>query len=202
MEQTERKDITIIDYGLGNLQSVCFALDRIGASYELTNDRDKIKAARRLLLPGVGEASTAMQELKRLDLADTIRSLEQPVLGICLGMQLLCAYSEEGGTECLNIIPIRIKQFAPSPNIKVPHIGWNTIGRLKSPLLIDLQEESYVYFVHSFFAEYSEHTIATCNYGVEFSAAIALNNFYGCQFHPEKSGDIGELILRNFIHLS
>ncbi|MGL4331394.1 MAG: imidazole glycerol phosphate synthase subunit HisH [Bacteroidales bacterium] len=199
---TDRKDITIIDYGLGNLQSICFALDRIGASYELTNDKEKIKAAHRVLLPGVGEASTAMQELTRLDLIDTIRNLEQPVLGICLGMQLLCTHSEEGNTDCLNLIPIQVKQFKPENELKVPHTGWNTIERLKSPLLIDIQEECYLYFVHSYYAERSEHTIAECNYGFNFSAAIAFNNFYGCQFHPEKSGDTGELILRNFIHLS
>ncbi|MGL5317827.1 MAG: imidazole glycerol phosphate synthase subunit HisH [Bacteroidales bacterium] len=198
----DRKDITIIDYGLGNLQSICFALDRIGASYEITNDKSKIELAHRVLLPGVGEAGTAMAELKRLDLVDTIKSLQQPVLGICLGMQLLCEHTEEGDTSCLNLIPVKVKQFTPSAEHKVPHIGWNTISRLKSPLLIDIHEESHVYFVHSYYAECSEHTIAECSYGIPFSAAIVSNNFYGCQFHPEKSGDIGELILRNFIHLS
>ncbi|MGL5788222.1 MAG: imidazole glycerol phosphate synthase subunit HisH [Bacteroidales bacterium] len=198
----KRPDITIIDYGIGNLKSICFSLDRIGATYELTNDRNRIMNAQRILLPGVGEASTAMAELKRLNLTETIKSLKVPVLGICLGMQLLCESSEEGDTACLGIIPVKVKKFTPEDQIKVPHTGWNTISRLKSPLFLDIQENDYLYFVHSFYAEDSAYTIAECEYSLYFGAAIALDNFYGCQFHPEKSGETGEQILRNFIQLS
>ncbi|MGL5636687.1 MAG: imidazole glycerol phosphate synthase subunit HisH [Bacteroidales bacterium] len=196
------KDITIIDYDTGNLQSVCYALDRIGASYELTSDPAIIKKAHRVLLPGVGEASSAMRILQERGLDHVIKDLSQPVLGICLGMQLMCAHSEEGDVECLHIFPNQVQKFPLMENIKVPHVGWNTIGNLKSPLLIDLAEECYMYFTHSFYVEKNEHTIATCNHGIDFSACIAFNNFYGCQFHPEKSGDIGEIILRNFIQIS
>lgn len=197
-----RVDITIIDYGIGNLKSICFSLDRIGATYELTNNKEQIQNAQRVLLPGVGEASTAMAELEKLDLIETIKALKVPVLGICLGMQLLCESSEEGNVNCLNIIPVKAKKFIPKGDIKVPHTGWNTIDRLKSPLLLDIEENEYLYFVHSYYVEDSEYTIANCFYSLDFSAAIANLNFYGCQFHPEKSGATGEKILRNFIQLS
>ena len=196
------KDITIIDYDTGNLESICYALDRIGATYELTADPAIIQNAHRVLLPGVGEASTAMSDLKGKGLDSVIKSLTQPVLGICLGMQLMCSHSEEGDRDCLNIFPNKAIKFPLMENLKVPHVGWNTISGLKSPLLIDLAENSYVYFTHSYYVEKNEHTIATCNHGIDFSACIAYNNFYGCQFHPEKSGEIGETILRNFIQLS
>lgn len=196
------KDITIIDYDTGNLQSICYALDRMGASYELTCDPASIIKAHRVLLPGVGEASSAMKILKERGLDTVIKNLTQPVLGICLGMQLMCAHSEEGDVECLHIFPNKVRKFPIMEGLKVPHVGWNTITNLKSPLLIDLAEDSYMYFTHSFYVEKNSNTIAICNHGIDFSACIAYNNFYGCQFHPEKSGDLGEVILRNFIQLS
>jgi len=191
--------LAIIDYNAGNIQSVLFAMERLGVEATLTKDADTIRKADKVIFPGVGEASTTMQCLRELGLDTLIPTLTQPTLGICLGMQLMCAYSEENDTECLGIFPQHVKRFIPKNNEKVPHIGWNTIGKLGGFLSENLSEESHVYFVHSYYVEMSEHTIATANYVLPFSAAMQRDNFYATQFHPEKSGSIGEQILRNFL---
>lgn len=195
--------IAIVDYDTGNLRSVCNVLDRIGAEYCITDNHDIIKAADKVLLPGVGEASSAMQKLNERGLCDVIKGLEQPVLGICIGLQLMCRRSEEGNAECLGIFDTDVRKFVPSPSdgVKVPHMGWNEIKNLSSPLFKGIDEGAFVYFVHSFAPDVCEGTIATSANGREFAAAINKDNFYGAQFHPEKSGAIGELILKNFIEL-
>lgn len=192
--------ITIIDYGAGNLHSVTGALARLGAEYELTNDPRRISNAEKVLLPGVGAAGPAMERLRLSGLADPVRSLTRPVLGICLGMQLMCAYSEESDTDCLGIFDNTVRRFVV-PELKVPHMGWNTLRKLRSPLYSGLREESHVYFVHSYAAGLNEHTIAVTDYGIPFSASLNKDNFYGMQFHPEKSGTAGESILKNFLEL-
>lgn len=194
--------LAIIDYNAGNIQSVLFAMERLGVEATLTKDADTIRKAGKVIFPGVGEASTTMQCLRELDFDTLIPSLTQPTLGICLGMQLMCAYSEENDTECLGIFPQHVKRFLPKNNEKVPHIGWNTIGKLGGFLSENLSNESHVYFVHSYYVEMSEYTVATANYVLPFSAAIQRDNFYATQFHPEKSGSIGEQILRNFLSLN
>lgn len=195
--------IVIIKYNAGNIQSVLFALERLGVTATVTDDAERIKSADKIIFPGVGEASTAMQYLieKRLD--ELIISLKQPVLGICLGMQLMCDYSEEGNTECLSIFEdVSVKRFIPEKsNEKVPQVGWNTISNLKSPLFKEVSESSFCYFVHSYYAEESEYTIATTNYTKPYSAALQKHNFYGVQFHPEKSAKAGDNILKNFLSL-
>lgn len=191
--------IAIIDYNAGNVQSVMFALQRIGVEAVLTNDIELIQKADKVIFPGVGEASTTMNHLRKLGLTKVIPNLKQPVLGICLGMQLLCTYSEEGQTDCLGVFPQRVIRFEPS--LKVPHVGWNTVSNLKAPLFNSNLENEYVYFVHSYYAAIREHTIATTDYITPFSAALQKDNFYAVQFHPEKSGTIGEVILKNFIEL-
>ncbi len=195
--------IAIVDYDTGNLRSVCNVLDRIGAEYCITDNHDIIRNADRVLLPGVGEASSAMQKLSERGLCDVIRGLEQPVLGICIGLQLMCRRSEEGNAECLGIFDTEVRKFIPSPaeGVKVPHMGWNEIKNLSSPLFKGIEEGAFVYFVHSFAPDICEGTIATSANGREFAAAINRGNFYGAQFHPEKSGVVGELILKNFIEL-
>jgi len=196
-------NIAIIDYNAGNVQSVLFALERIGASAILTSDIDKIKSADKVIFPGVGEAKNTMAYLRKTGLADAIYNLKQPTLGICLGMQLLCQHSEEGNTDCLNIIPLKVKKFlATATTEKIPHIGWNKIV-LKKPSHLFQKNESgdYVYFVHSYYVESGIYTTATCDYILPFSAALQKDNFYATQFHPEKSGDVGELILKEFINL-
>ena len=192
--------ITIIDYGTGNLKSVINAFTRLGAEYELTADPVKIKNAEKVLLPGVGAARPAMEKLRNARLVDTVKSLTQPVLGICLGMQLMCSWSEEGDTECLGLFDNAVRRF-DTPGLKVPHMGWNEIYNLRSPLYAGLEENSYVYFVHSYAVEVNENTIATTDYGVPFSASLNKDNFFGAQFHPEKSGPVGERILKNFLAL-
>lgn len=192
--------ITIIDYGTGNLRSVVNAFARLGAEYELTADPRKIRAAEKVLLPGVGAARPAMEKLTRAGLDEVVKSLTQPVLGICLGMQLMCAWSEEGDTPCLGIFDNAVRRF-DAPGLKVPHMGWNSIYDLRSPLYAGVQEDSYVYFVHSYAVEVNENTIAACDYGAAFSASLNRDNFFGAQFHPEKSGEVGERILRNFLEL-
>lgn len=195
--------IAIVDYDTGNLRSVCNALDRIGAEYCVTDNHDIIKNADRVLLPGVGEASSAMQKLSERGLCDVIRGLKQPVLGICIGLQLMCRSSEEGNARCLGIFDAEVRRFTPSPadGVKVPHMGWNEIRNLQSPLFKGIDEGAFVYFVHSFAADVCGGTIATSCNGREFAAAINKDNFYGAQFHPEKSGAVGERILKNFIEL-
>ena len=193
--------IAIIDYKMGNLRSVENALKRLGAEFCVTADPDVIRAADKVLLPGVGNAAEAMHNLREVGLVEVIRSLRRPVLGICVGMQVMCRHSEEGDVECLNIFDSRVKRFTPAPDLKVPHMGWNQIGNLESKLFKGLEGGSYVYFVHSYYPELCPDTIATSRHGVMFSAALKYENFYGTQFHPEKSGDVGERIIENFLKL-
>lgn len=193
--------IAIVDYKMGNLRSVENALRRLGADFTVTADADVIRRADKVLLPGVGNAAEAMENLRAADLVDVIRSLRQPVLGICVGMQVMCRHSEEGDVDCLGIFDARVKRFVPAPEVKVPHMGWNRIGNLETKLFKDLDGGSYVYFVHSYYPELCPDTIATATHGVMFSAALKYENFYGTQFHPEKSGDVGERIISNFLKL-
>ena len=195
--------IAIIDYDTGNLRSVCNALDRIGVQYCLTDDPSLIAQADRVLLPGVGEASSAMQKLQERGLCDVIRNLKVPVLGICIGMQLMCRHSEEGNVDCLGIFDADVRKFEadPAAGVKVPHMGWNSLVDLKTGLFDGLADGDFVYFVHSFAADVCEDTVAVSENGRLFSAAMRKGNFYGAQFHPEKSGEVGEKILRNFMNL-
>ena len=193
-------NLAIIKYNAGNIQSVMIALERLGVNAVVTDDVEEIKNADRVIFPGVGEASTAMKYLKEKKLDELIRDLKQPVLGICLGMQLLCDHSEENDTDCLGIIPIQVKRFN-DPQLKIPQMGWNSIHGLKSPLFKNIEEGSFIYNVHSYYAVDSEYSIATCNYGLFYSAAIHKDNFYGVQFHTEKSADTGDRILRNFLSI-
>lgn len=195
--------IAIIDYDTGNLRSVCNALDRIGAEYVLTDDPEVISKADRVLLPGVGEASSAMHKLQERGLCEVIKALQVPVLGICIGMQLMCRHSEEGDVDCLGIFDADVLKFqaAPSEGVKVPHMGWNAITGLETGLFDGLSDGDFVYFVHSFAASVCDDTIAVSENGRKFSAAMHRGNFYGAQFHPEKSGEAGERILRNFMNL-
>jgi glutamine amidotransferase len=196
--------LVIIKYNAGNIQSVLFALERIGVSAIVTDDPSAILAADKVIFPGVGEASTAMNYLKERNLDQLIIQLKQPVLGICLGMQLMCKSSEENNTQCLGIFDTTVNAFKNehAVNIKIPQIGWNTIFNLKSPLFNHIKENSFCYFVHGYYAALCNNTIASTSYGKEYSSALHKNNFYGTQFHPEKSADIGEQILKNFINLS
>lgn len=191
--------MAILKYNAGNIQSVSFALNRLGVSPVITDDPQILTAADRVIFPGVGEAASAMQYLKERNLDQVIKSLQCPLLGICLGMQLMCESSEEGATSGLGIFPVRVKRF-PAEN-KVPQVGWNTVARLSGPLFKNIPDESYFYFVHSYYAELSADSAAVCDYIVEFSASLAKDNFYGTQFHPEKSGSNGELVLKNFLEL-
>ena len=193
--------IAIVDYKMGNLRSVENALKRLVAEYVVTADAEVIKSADRVLLPGVGNAAEAMENLRAASLVDTIKQLRRPVLGICVGMQVMCRHSEEGDVDCLNIFDARVKRFTPSADVKVPHMGWNTIGNLETKLFKGLEGGSYVYFVHSYYPELCPDTIATSSHGMMFSAALKYENFYGTQFHPEKSGDVGERIIENFLKL-
>jgi glutamine amidotransferase len=198
--------IAIVKYNAGNIQSVLYAMERLGVDAEVTDDAEKIEGADKVLFPGVGEASSAMQSLIENNLDRIIKNLKQPVFGICVGMQLLCNHSEENDTTCLGIVPIQVKKFLfPAPSgegvgvRKVPQIGWNNIYNLKSELFKGIDDKSFIYNVHSYYAEDSEYTIATCNYGIEYAAAVKKDNFYGVQFHTEKSAVIGDRILKNFI---
>lgn len=195
--------LVIIKYNAGNIQSVLFALERIGVQAIVTDDAAEISTADKVIFPGVGEASTAIQYLKARNLDRLIVSLRQPVLGICLGMQLLCTHSEENNTDCLNVFTeVMVKKFAPANiSLKVPQIGWNNIFHLHSPLFNSVNENEYCYFVHGYYAGKSSYTIATADYGGEYSAALQKDNFYGVQFHPEKSAATGEQILKNFLSL-
>ena len=193
--------IAIVDYDTGNLCSVWNALERIGAKYVITDNAEVIKNADKVLLPGVGEASSAMKKLHERGLCEVIKNLTQPVLGICIGMQLMCRSSEEGNTECLGIFDTEVKRFYADKKagVKVPHMGWNEIHNIKTPLLDSIKEGVFLYFVHSFAPQMCDEAIATSENGMHFAAALNKGNFYGTQFHPEKSGSIGELILKNFI---
>ena len=197
------RSIVIIKYNAGNIQSVMFALQRIGVEAVVTDNHEAIMATDKVIFPGVGEASSAMNSLKENNLDVLIKNLKQPVLGICVGMQLLCKYSEENDTECLGIFDEPVKRFCPpsGDGDKVPQIGWNNIYNLQSPLMKNIPENSYCYFVHSYYVPQSEYSIATTNYVQPYSSAIHKNNFYGIQFHAEKSAEIGEQILKNFIEL-
>ena len=193
--------VAIIDYKMGNLRSVENALKRLGAEFCVTANPAVIRAADRVLMPGVGNAAEAMHNLREAGLVEVIRSLRRPVLGICVGMQVMCRHSEEGDTPCLGIFDSHVKRFTPTSEQKVPHMGWNKIGNLESKLFKGLEGGSYVYYVHSYYPELCPDTIATSNHGVMFSAALKYENFYGTQFHPEKSGDVGERIIENFLKL-
>ena len=191
--------IVIINYGVGNIQSIKFAIERLGFEAVLSNDWKEIKAADRVIFPGVGEASFAMKMLIDSGLDVLIPTLKQPVLGICLGMQLMCNKSEEGNTTGLGIFDVDVIKF--TPKVKVPQMGWNQIYNLKSLLFKGINENEYMYLVHSFYVPNCLEAIATTNYEVEYASALQKNNFYGTQFHPEKSGDVGEQILGNFLKL-
>lgn len=189
--------VVIIKYNAGNIRSVEFAIKRLGFACEITDNPELIRSADRVIFPGVGSAGITMQYLRERKLDAIIKSLTQPVLGICLGQQLLCSYSEEDDTPCIGIFQQKVKKFEPM--LKVPHMGWNAIRNLRSPLFSAELENQYVYFVHSYYVETCEHTIATTDYILPFSAAMHYNNFYATQFHPEKSGSVGEIILKNFL---
>jgi imidazole glycerol-phosphate synthase subunit HisH len=195
--------VAIIKYNAGNIMSVDYALQRLGIEAEVTGDVEKIVKADKVIFPGVGEASTTMAYLKEFKLDQLLRSLKQPVLGICLGMQLMCRHSEENNVDCIGIFEEDVRLFVPAKNenskLKVPHMGWNDITDLKSPLFDSTIDRQYVYFVHSYYATIGEHTAAVCNYMIPFAAAMQKDNFYATQFHPEKSGPIGAKILKNFI---
>ena len=198
-------NIVIIKYNAGNIESVNNALQRLGVLAEITADHDKIRKADKVIFPGVGEASTTMAYLRKEGLDKLIPELKQPVLGICLGLQLMCSHSEEGDTPCLGIFEERVKRFIPEPGMefvtKVPHMGWNSISQLKSGIFDLSIDNQYVYFVHSYYAAVGEHTAAVCNYINPFSAALHKDNFYATQFHPEKSGTVGARILENFLKI-
>jgi len=200
-------NITIIKYNAGNIRSVLYALERIGYSASVTDNADEIRNSDKVIFPGVGEASTAMNYLKDRNLDRLIYSLTQPVLGICLGMQLMCKYSEENDTKCLGIFDENVKKFksqipiAIGTKVKIPQIGWNNIYGLKTDLFKNVTEDSYCYFVHGYYASVGEHTIAATDYIQSYSSALHKGNFYGVQFHPEKSAVAGEKILANFLNL-
>ncbi len=198
-------NIVIIKYNAGNIESVNNALQRLGVKAEITGDHEMIRAADKVIFPGVGEASTTMAYLKKEGLDKLIPELKQPVLGICLGLQLMCSYSEEGDTPCLGIFDEQVKRFIPKPGMefvtKVPHMGWNNITDLKSGIFDSSLENQFVYFVHSYYAAVGEDTAAICSYINPFSAALHRDNFYATQFHPEKSGVVGAKILENFLKI-
>lgn len=191
--------IAIVKYNAGNIRSVQNALSRLGYDSIITDDPAKLKAADKVIFPGVGEANSAMRYLKENRLDVVIKSLQQPVLGICLGLQLMCSSSEEGNTECLDIFPNKVLRF--QGDAIIPHMGWNDFTSSQGPLFNDIKIEDDVYFVHSYYAELGEYTTATCDYIQPFSAAISKDNFYATQFHPEKSAGIGTRILKNFLEL-
>ena len=195
----------IIKYNAGNIESVANALERLGVKAEITADHHRIKHADKVIFPGVGEAGTTMKYLREHRLDELIVSLKQPVLGICLGLQLMCSHSEEGDTQCLGIFNEKVKRFDPEPgqefSIKVPHMGWNSLHNIKRGLFSPEMEDSYVYFVHSYYAGVGEDTAAICNYIIPFSAALTKDNFFATQFHPEKSGEVGAAVLQNFLKI-
>jgi glutamine amidotransferase len=192
--------LAIVQYNAGNIQSVIHALRRLGVEPVLSDDAEVLAAADKVIFPGVGEASSAMRYLQAKGLDHTLRQLRQPTLGICLGLQLMCRHSEENNSPCLGIFDLEVKRFESS-SLKVPHIGWNTIQQLSSPLFKGIAEESYVYYVHSYYATLGQHSIAQSHYAQAYSAAIHRDNFYAVQFHPEKSSQVGAQILQNFLSL-
>ncbi|WP_460567142.1 imidazole glycerol phosphate synthase subunit HisH [Flaviaesturariibacter terrae] len=195
-------NLAIIKYNAGNIQSVLNALERLGAPATVTDDPEAIRGADKVIFPGVGEASTAMASLRENGLDTVLQGLQQPVLGICVGMQLLCRHSEENDTAALGIIPVSVRRFPKGAGAeKVPQVGWNTIHDLRTPLFTGVAEDSYVYNVHSYYAEDSSYTIARCHYILDYAAAVQKDNFYGVQFHTEKSAAIGDRILQNFLTL-
>ena len=199
VDKSERMKLIIIDYGAGNIKSIQFAFKRFGVNAILSSNIDEIKTADKVIFPGVGEASSAMKMLQESGLDKIIPTLKQPVLGICLGMQLMCNFSEEGNTKGLGIFDVVIKRFSNA--VKVPQVGWNTIAKLKSDLFTGVKEKEFMYLVHSFYAENCKESIATTAYEIEYAAALQNDNFYGVQFHPEKSGIEGAKILANFLKL-
>ena len=194
--------VAVVKYNAGNIRSVDYALKRLGVEAVITADKEILQSADKVIFPGVGEAGTTMNHLKATGLDELIKNLRQPVFGICLGMQLMCRHSEEGEVDCLNIFGVDVKRFVPQKHEdKVPHMGWNTIGKTNSKLFEGFTEEEFVYFVHSFYVPVCDFTAAETDYIHPFSAALHKDNFYATQFHPEKSGKIGERILRNFLDL-
>ncbi len=191
--------VAIVRYNAGNIQSVLYSLERIGVTAEVTDDVELLRSADKVIFPGVGEASSSMKYLKERHLDTAIAGLKQPVLGICFGMQLMCAHSEEGNTDCLGIFDEKLKKFSAINGVKVPQIGWNQIHDLRSPLFDGIGENAFCYFVHSYYAAIGPHTIGTAEYGIRYSSALHKDNFWGVQYHPEKSAGIGERILKNFI---
>lgn len=194
--------VVLVDAGGTNIGSVRYALQRLGADAELTSDASRIRAATHVILPGVGAAGPGMRMLRDAGLVDVLRSLTQPVLGVCLGMQLLCARSEEGDTECLGVIPATVRHFASSPGLRVPHMGWNTLNATEShPLTAGLRDGETAYFVHSYAVPVGDYTLASSDHGEAFSAVVAAKNFMGMQFHPERSAGTGAQLLQNFLSL-
>lgn len=191
--------VVIINYNAGNVQSVTYALNRLGVDPILSDDPEVIQSADKVIFPGVGEASTAMAFLRQKGLDQVIKNLKQPVFGVCLGLQLMCKHSAENDTQCLGIFDIEVKKF--EPKLKVPQMGWNTLEQVSGPLFQELGDDPYVYFVHSYYAELSDYTVAVTDYVNPFSAALQKDNFYALQAHPEKSGKVGEKILENFLRL-
>jgi glutamine amidotransferase len=191
----------IIKYNAGNVQSVMYALDRIGASYLYTDDEEEIRSADKVIFPGVGEASTTMNYLRKVGLDKVIPTLKQPFFGTCIGMQLMCRFSEENSTECMGIFDVDVKRFPATPGIKVPHMGWNNISGYKTALTNDIPDNAYVYFVHSYAAPVCDYTVASCDYVQPFSAMLHKDNFYAAQFHCEISGDAGQKIMENFLKI-
>jgi len=193
-------NIAVVKYNAGNIQSLSFALERMQVQFQVTDDPEYLSSADKVIFPGVGEASTTMAYLKQHKLDQVIVSLKQPVLGICLGMQLMCTYSEENNTACMGIFKETVRSFVPTGDMKVPHMGWNTLTGTNSWLSREL-EQSYAYFVHSFYVPVNLHTSATTEYIQPFSAAMQMKNFYAVQFHPEKSADAGQIVLQNFLDI-
>jgi glutamine amidotransferase len=192
--------VVLVDSGGANIGSVRYALQRLGVDAELTGDGDRIRHAERVILPGVGAAAAAMRRLRELDLVATLRAIERPLLGICLGMQLLFESSEEGGVECLGLLPGRVRRMTGSPGIRIPHMGWNRLCKRGSPDLLDgIADGAQAYFVHGFAADEGADTIATCEHGARFAAVVRRDHVAGAQFHPERSGPVGLRVLKNFL---
>ncbi len=193
--------LAVVKYNAGNIRSVIYALNRLGIDPVFTDDHEELRSADKVLFPGVGEASSAMRHLKEAGLDVFLPTLKQPFFGICIGQQLMCKHSEEGDAKCMGVFDVDVKKFKPSAGHKVPHMGWNNIGDLQSPLFKGVEATDQVYFVHSYYSEKTTGTIATCDYTLPFSAGLQKDNFYAVQFHPEKSGLVGEKILKNFLDL-